>query len=374
MNHRAFSLLVLALLLILPTHGQSASELNDSLLRLSRRILAAHAALPEARFRSRVAVLDFEDGFEYARRTRLGFSVSELLASHLIRNAKGLRVVERKQLDRVLSELELQLSGFLSEPEAARLGDLVGADLLLLGSVSEAGEDVIIVARLVETDTGAALLSESITVPRSVLVPEARKSIQVDNRAAGGYRLTYSDGFLEHEAAVSYQYKFLEGLALGFEVSGGLSSSDLERYNPKDNAGWFSYDIVETSYRNLGLAILFEAGPLYAGPFAIYLEAGPRVQAYMDRSVLLEERDGNDPHGASVSTTAFILGGQATFRIELPLGINWRLSAGVIGRLFPTVELAKSINWEDVPAAQDGTVVFTDVVRLSGFGAWVGAA
>lgn len=217
-------------------------------------------------------MLDFEDGFEYARRTRLGFSVSELLASHLIRNAKGLRVVERKQLDKVLSELELRLSGFLTEPEAARLGDLVGADLLLLGSVSEAGEDVVIVTRLVETDTGAALLSESISVPRSVLIPEARKSIQVDNRAAGGYRLTYSDGFWEHEAALSYQYKFLKGLALGFEVSGGISSAD------------------------------------------------------------------------------------------------------VIGRLFPTVELAKSIYWEDVPAAQDGTVVFTDTVRLSGLGAWIGAA
>ena len=164
MNRRVIPLLVLALLPLWPSRGQTASGLNETLLRLSRKILAAHAALPEARFRSRVAVLDFEDGFEYARKTRLGFSVSELLASHLIREAKGLRVVERKQMDKVLSELELQLSGFLTEPEAARLGALVGADLLLLGSVLEAGDDVTIVVRLVETDTGAALLSESVSV------------------------------------------------------------------------------------------------------------------------------------------------------------------------------------------------------------------
>ena len=77
---------------------------------------------------------------------------------------------------------------------------------------------------------------------------------------------------------------------------------------------------------------------------------------------------------ASVSTTAFTLGGQATLRAEIALGNFWRLSVGILGRLFPSVELAKSIYWEDVPAAQDGTVVFTDTVRLSGFGAWIGAA
>jgi TolB-like protein len=346
--------------------------LNESLLRLSKSILAAHAALPEARFRSRVAVLDFEDGFEYARRTRLGFSVSELLASHLIRNAKGLRVVERKQLDKVLSELELRLSGFLTEPEAARLGDLVGADLLLLGSVSEAGEDVVIVTRLVETDTGAALLSESISVPRSVLIPEARKSIQVDNRAAGGYRLTYSDGFWEHEAAVSYQYKFLEGLALGFEVSGGLSS---ERKLIFDLAGT-NFAEIEKRYSILGLSILFEAGPLWAGPVALFLEAGPMVQAYSDRTVLVTYFDGvdfKDTQNTTIASNEVLLGAAASLRAEIPMGLFWRLSSGIHVRFFPDVSIPKSITWTDsVPSTY--TVNITDTVHLSGFGAWIGAA
>ncbi|TFG85011.1 MAG: hypothetical protein E4H20_01545 [Spirochaetales bacterium] len=82
MNRRAIPLLVLVLLPLRPSGGQSASGLNETLLRLSRKVLAAHAELPEVRFRSRIAVIDFEDGFEFARRTRLGFSVSELLASH----------------------------------------------------------------------------------------------------------------------------------------------------------------------------------------------------------------------------------------------------------------------------------------------------
>ncbi len=370
MNRRAFPLLVLALLPMLPSRAQSASELNESLLRLSKKILAAHAALQEARFRSRVAVLDFEDGFEYARRTRLGFSVSELLASHLIRNAKGLRVVERKQMDKVLSELELRLSGFLTEPEAARLGDLVGADLLLLGSVSEAGEDVVIVTRLVETDTGAALLSESISVPRSVLIPEARKSIQVDNRAAGGYRLTYSDGFWEHEAALSYQYKFLKGLALGFEVSGGISSERTLGFD----LGFTNYAEIERRYAILGLSILFEEGPHWIGPLAFYVEAGPRVQAYSDRSVLVTHLDPTPRNTgrATIYSDTVVLGAAASLRAELSLGLFWRLSAGFQARLLPDASIRKSFTYMD--SLNQYTAEFTDTVRLSGLGAWIGAA
>jgi hypothetical protein len=257
------------------------------------------------------------------------------------------------------------------------MGQLIGIDLLLLGSIVEAGDNFTILVRLVETDTGQAILGETIEVSRTVLIPEARKYIRIDNRLSTGYRMNYSDAFLEQEAAISYQYHFLKGLGLGFELTGAISSAQDLRINEVDNAGVIDYDLVTKQYKLLGLGIMFEAGALKTGPVEWYLEAGPQVLAYFDTTTLTSHFSNNAERlddQPSVETNEIALGGAASIRAELPLTLNWRLGLAIHGRLFAETNLVKEIDWINVPDALSGTVVFIDRVKLGGLGAWLGLA
>ena len=69
-------------------------------------------------------------------------------------SAKGLELVERQSLDRVLREAELSLSGLVRAKDAIRVGKLLRADWFLLGGVASAGGSNAVVARIVDARTG----------------------------------------------------------------------------------------------------------------------------------------------------------------------------------------------------------------------------
>lgn len=93
-------------------------------------------------------------------------NVSEDLSTALVNN--GFRVVERSQLAKVLTELKLQDSGLVDVNSAKKIGELTGASILLLGSVSDRGSSLVINARLVETKSGGVVVADRVEVLKSV--------------------------------------------------------------------------------------------------------------------------------------------------------------------------------------------------------------
>ncbi|HOX11369.1 MAG TPA: VWA domain-containing protein [Spirochaetia bacterium] len=71
--------------------------------------------------------------------------------------SKAFKLVERKSLQSVLEELELQLSGLADEKAAARAGELLGADILVTGSVFRRDGKFEIFLRLVRVSTAEVL-------------------------------------------------------------------------------------------------------------------------------------------------------------------------------------------------------------------------
>ncbi len=98
-----------------------------------------------------LAVLTFEERGAGAKDD--GPKVADLLFAKLAAK-EGVFLVERNDLKKVLDELELGLSGAAKPGEAARVGQLTGAKLLLTGSVIQADKKLFLVARLVGTETG----------------------------------------------------------------------------------------------------------------------------------------------------------------------------------------------------------------------------
>ena len=98
-----------------------------------------------------LAVLTFQERGDGAK--DYGPKVADLLFAKLAAK-EGVYMVERNDLKKVLDELELGLSGAVKPGEEARVGRLTGAKLLLTGSIIQADRKLILVARLIGTETG----------------------------------------------------------------------------------------------------------------------------------------------------------------------------------------------------------------------------
>ena len=107
-----------------------------------------------------VAVLDFESDTPQIKATAK--HVTELLTARLSTHPT-LVLVERQRLNEVLSEIEFGISGTVRPDTAATIGRLIGAKALVTGRVFSSGDDLVVVARMIGTETGR-VYSESVTL------------------------------------------------------------------------------------------------------------------------------------------------------------------------------------------------------------------
>ncbi len=138
--------------------------------------------------KKRIAVFSFEDKTNHKNRWWSGQSVGEgmadMLITELVKSGRY-QVIERQDLARVMEEQSLGLSGAVTQESAAKVGQLLGVDLAVIGAVTEFGwsEDnmggslnqkglglglkttaatVAIDVRMVNTSTGEILSAENV--------------------------------------------------------------------------------------------------------------------------------------------------------------------------------------------------------------------
>jgi hypothetical protein len=97
-----------------------------------------------------VAIFDFESKEEAVR--DLGPKIATLLNAHLSTDPNMI-LVERAELEKALGEQELGLSGTVSSETAAKVGHLTGAKVLVTGKVFKADRDLMLVAKVIGTET-----------------------------------------------------------------------------------------------------------------------------------------------------------------------------------------------------------------------------
>ncbi len=97
-----------------------------------------------------VAVFNFDARDDAVR--DLGAQTATLINASLSAEP-GLITVERAELEKILGEQELGLSGTVSADTAARLGQLTGAKVLVTGRVFKADKETIVVAKIIGTET-----------------------------------------------------------------------------------------------------------------------------------------------------------------------------------------------------------------------------
>jgi len=101
----------------------------------------------------------------------LGKEFANLLAKELTAT-HGLALVERESLDKIISEMGLGLSGIVDQDQAAKIGHMVGAKVIVTGRIFPVKRSLVYVAKIISVETGR-VYGETITAPLNTPITEA---------------------------------------------------------------------------------------------------------------------------------------------------------------------------------------------------------
>ena len=136
--------------------------------RVAAAVLLVLAAVPAAAeaapaYKPPVAVLPFKNLNDDPDTDWLRQGISETMLTDL--EKAGTPVVERDQIDKALGEILLQGATGTEDADAVKVGRLVGAKTVVVGSFQQAGKQLRMNARFVEVETGVVLDSAKTTGP-----------------------------------------------------------------------------------------------------------------------------------------------------------------------------------------------------------------
>ncbi|NNF05059.1 MAG: hypothetical protein HKN17_11410 [Rhodothermales bacterium] len=164
-----------------------------------------------------IAIIDFTNGSIGSNAADYE-PLSQGLASMMINMMGGsldLKVVERERLRWLLDELDLQSeSGRVDQSTAVRMGKLIGAQSVLIGSFIVNDDDMYLGSRLVKVETGEILLGEQITGDVDDVF-ELVQDLSVQTARAINVTLEESDlGGADETRSLDAMISYSEGLAL----------------------------------------------------------------------------------------------------------------------------------------------------------------
>ncbi|MFP4372662.1 MAG: FlgO family outer membrane protein [Halanaerobium sp.] len=101
----------------------------------------------------KIAVADFLN--QKNQKTQLSNFISENIAIILINESdQNIKVLERQRLNSVLEEQDRMTSGVLKEETSEKIGELLGADSIIIGKYYNIKNEVHLIAKLVSIETG----------------------------------------------------------------------------------------------------------------------------------------------------------------------------------------------------------------------------
>jgi len=115
-------------------------------------------AVEEVGERMKIAVLPFETKGNFQ-----GIDVGNIILDKMITsfvNQGRFKVMEREELEKILKEQQLGMSGIIDASTAARVGKSAGLDAILIGSLTRAGSNISVDARLIDTETAGIITSK----------------------------------------------------------------------------------------------------------------------------------------------------------------------------------------------------------------------
>jgi TolB-like protein len=141
-----------------------AVPLSQAISNLAERLAKG---IPENRPMT-VAVTDFPDSISN-QTCGLGRFVAERLTTLLSQHPQC-QLIERRRLDMVLNELKFSMSELVDPAKAKKLGQMLGVQGLVLGSVTDLGGTADVDARIIDIQTNVSLPGASASIVQDEVV------------------------------------------------------------------------------------------------------------------------------------------------------------------------------------------------------------
>lgn len=166
----------------------------------------------------RIGVVEFENKSAYGQ-GRLGGAASDILVTELVKSGK-FTVVERDRMNKIMEEQKLQSQGLIDSQTAVQIGQVMGLEAIVVGSVSQFGvkkegsdylitqskqqvAEVAVDLRLIDVQSGQVILADS-----GKGRAKSKKASFLGMGTKGGY-----DETLEGEALRAALVQFVENAA-----------------------------------------------------------------------------------------------------------------------------------------------------------------
>jgi len=121
----------------------------------------------------RVAVIDLQ-GKGVSK--MVSYAVSDLIRSEMVRTGMFI-IVERTQMNEILKEQGLQMSGCTDSACAVEMGKLLSARKILMGEINQLGQSYVITVRIVDVEKGVSEFSANEKAANDDVLDQASKNI-----------------------------------------------------------------------------------------------------------------------------------------------------------------------------------------------------
>ncbi len=105
-----------------------------------------------------LAVMPFQVIGDVANADIYGYGLPDAIANDLAR-IPGITVVERIRLSSVLQEMALSQAGIVTDKNAPQIGEMLGANVIVVGTVQKMGDEVRVHARAMSAVSGEVMFS-----------------------------------------------------------------------------------------------------------------------------------------------------------------------------------------------------------------------
>ncbi len=162
----------------------------------------------------KVAIAPFTNLGPTAHEKKLGDIASELLVTRLT-GKENITIIERAQLNQVLDELKLSMLGLTEGSNAEQVGKLLGAEAMIVGSVSEVGDQFAITARHVDVGSGKVIFAREVRVPQANTIALSSQYIVTKSRGDAFFRSLLIPGWGQQYNDQTVKGWTFTGLTLG---------------------------------------------------------------------------------------------------------------------------------------------------------------
>ncbi len=111
--------------------------------------------------KTKIAVLDFQLQGVKQDSSDMGKIVAEWLTTALVKEGR-FDVIERRLLEKVLEEQKIGVSGIVDESSASKLGKVLGAKIVITGSVIRFQNVIEVNARIIEVESSSIMAAENV--------------------------------------------------------------------------------------------------------------------------------------------------------------------------------------------------------------------